>query len=623
MAACALVLALVVSAGALGADGMESTQANIHFDLALRQYQGQKLPDAKASLAKALSLVPQHPQANLLLGIIDCQQGKFEDAIAPLKLAAAGLPSNPDPWNNLGVAYFQLGRTDEAADAFERVLALKPASPDVAMNLGVLRLRQKRYPDAEKAFHEAAAAPGASAKAWLGLAEAADGSGDSATAMEARQKALALQSTDTGLRAELGQRLYAAGRLSEAAEALQPLQGTGDSGVEFLLGVLDYRFGDFDGSRARFEAALALRADYPEARYNLAITDYDQGLYPEALAQFQAVLDKHSGDEEARRDLEVTRQAAVHAWLKQGSNDFLKADYVAALDHWRKALDLDKGNKVVKDLVETAQAQLKLQAEDLASAGKVAWDAGNKEEAIRDWAQALEHDEGNSAAKAGLNGAKDEVSRLVQAYSAQADGDLAEGRLDRAREQVRRVKTLDKDQGRALSDRVEKACRDRYNAAMAAAEVAGSKASLGQQVDRLQAALDAEPADPVAQLKLNQAKVALRQAVDDALDAGQKADKAGKFEEAVKQFRRVLELQPGQPIAKDALVHLASKTKGKGADPAVLEDLYYQGVYAYAAGDVKKAEICWRKVLEMDPHHGLAREALDRSERRSKALLKD
>jgi tetratricopeptide (TPR) repeat protein len=620
LAACALALWL---APAAGADGLEGTQANIHFNLALRQYQGQKLDDAKASLAKALSLVPQHPQANLLLGIIDCQQGKFDAALAPLKLAAAGLPTNPDPWNNLGVAYFQLGRTDDAADAFDHVLALKPDSPDVAKNLGVLRLRQKRYADAEKAFLAATASPNAGAKAWLGLAEAADGNNDAAEALQARQKALELQSTDKELRAELGQRLYAAGRLTEAAEALQPLQGSGDSSVEFLLGVLAYRRGDFDGSRARFEAALAIRPDYPEARYNLAITDYDQGLFPEALAQFQAVLDKHSGDEEARKNMEVTRQAAVHAWLKQGSNDFLKADYQAALGHWRQALGLDKGNKVVKDLVETAQAQLKIQAEDLATAGKTAWDAGDKEGAIRDWAQALEHDDANSAAKAGLAGAKDEVSRLAQAYEAQADGDLADGRLDRAREQVKRVSTLDKERGRALGDKVEKACRDRYKEALAAADAAAAKAAYGQLVDKLQLAVEAEPGNPVPQLRLNQAKVALRQALDDALAAGQKADKAGKVEEAVKQYRRALDLQPGQSVAKEGLSRLAAKAKGKGADPAALEDLYYQGVYAYAAGDVKKAENCWRKVLEADPHHSLAREALDRSERRSRALKND
>jgi tetratricopeptide (TPR) repeat protein len=615
--------ALALAAVTAQAGPMENTQANIHFNLALRQYQAQKLDDAADSLSKALTLVPDHPQANLLLGIIDCQESHFDKAIAPLKLAAAGLPDNPDPWNNLGVAYFQLGRTDEAADAFSQVLRLKPDSPEVAMNLGVLRLRQKKYLEARKAFLAATAADKTNTKAWLGLAEAADGSGDTGNAILARQTVLSLQDGDNTLRMELGQRLYEAGRLSEAAQALAPLQGSGQPEAEFLLGVLDYRQGDFDDSRQRFEAALAARPDYPEARYNLAITDYDQGLYPDALAQFQAVLDKHGDDEEARKNLDVTRQAAVHAWLKQGSEDFLKADYVAALDHWRKALGLDNGNKVVKDLVDTAQAQLKLQADDLAGAGKQAWDGGTHEEAIRDWAQALERDPDNAAAKAGLNGAKDEVGRLVEAYQAQAKSDLSDGRLDRAREQAARVLALDKSQGKKLNDAVETECRSRYRAALGAAAVAGAKGAFGAQVDALELAVEAEPGEGATQLNLNRAKVALRQALDAALDAGQKAEKAGHVEEAVKQFRRVLELQAANATAKQALGRLASKAKARGMDAAQLDDLYYQGVYAYAGGDVKKAENFWKKVLAIDPHHSLAKEALERSQKRSKALQRN
>ena len=615
-----LYLVFTVGAPALWAGPVEDTQANIHFNLALRQYQAQKLDDATDSLSKALSLVPQHPQANLLLGIIDCQQAHFEKAIAPLKIAAAGLPNNPDPWNNLGVAYFQLGKTDEAADAFSQVLRLKPGSADVAMNLGVLRLRQKKYGEARSAFQTATAADKGDPKAWLGLAEASDGSGDTATAILARETVLGLQGGDNTLRLELGQRLYEAGRLSEAAQALSPLQGSGQPEAEFLLGVLDYRQGDFDGSRGRFEAALAARPDYPEARYNLAITDYDQGLYPDALAQFQAVLDKHSDDMEARKNLDVTRQAAVHAWLKQGSEDFLKADYVAALDHWRKALGLDSGNKVVNDLVDTAQAQLKLQAEDLAAAGKQAWDAGSHEEAIRGWAQALERDPDNAAAKAGLNGAKDEVGRLVEAFQAQAKSDLSEGRLDRAREQAARVLALDKGQGKKLNDAVEAECRTRYRAALESANIAGVKGAFGAQVDALQLAVDAEPGEAATQLTLNRAKVALRQALDDALAAGQQSEKAGHVEEAVKQFRRVLELQAANATAKQALGRLASRAKARGMDAAQLDDLYYQGVYAYAGGDVKKAENLWRKVLAIEPHHSLAKEALERSQKRARAL---
>ncbi len=142
-------------------------------------------------------------------------------------------------------------------------------------------------------------------------------------------------------------------------------------------------------------------------------------------------------------------------------------------------------------------------------------------------------------------------------------------------------------------------------------------------MDALQQAVDAEPGEAATQLNLNRAKVALRQALEDALAEGQKAEKSDRVEEAVKQYRRVLELQAANLPAKQALGRLASKAKARGMDAAQLDDLYYQGVYAYAGGDVKKAEGFWKKVLSMDPHHGLAKEALERSQKRSKALQRN
>jgi tetratricopeptide (TPR) repeat protein len=615
----AVVLALGFAAAPVAGAALQSTQANIHFNLALRQYQGQKLDDAKGTLAKALSLVPEHPQANLLSGLIACEQSRFKDAIAPLNIAAKGLPDNPDVHNNLGVAYFQLGRLDDAQAAWQKVLDLQPARHDVAMNLGTLALRRKDPAAAQAAFAKVTKAEPGNARAWTALAEAADAAGDKAAAAEARLKALDLQPGDKSLRLQTGERLYQAGKLSQAAKVLEPMRDQGEATAEFLLGVLAYRQGRFEDSRERFEAALKARPDYPEARFNLAITFYDQGRFPQALAQFQAVLDRNPKDVEARKNLDVTRQAAVRAHLKDGSQDFLKADYAAALGRWRQALELEPGNRVVKDLVETAEAQLKLQAEELSAAGQAAWAAGKKEDAILAFARALERDPANAAAKAGLESAKDEAQRLVQAYRSEADADLREGRLNRARSQVEKVKALDPAAGKKLAALVEKEAQALYQAAVKQAQDASRRGDLTEQVDAWQKAVDARPEDARARESLNLAKVAWREAYNAAGDAAEKAEKAGQRAEAIKQYQRLLELQPTHAAAKDALKRLRPAVKAKAAvDAAQLDEWYYQGVYAYAGGDVVKAEDLWKKVLAGQPQHRLAKEALDRAQRRQK-----
>jgi len=615
----AAALALGMFASAASADSLDTTQANIHFNLALQLYQAQKLDDAKATLAKALALVPDHPQANFLSGLIACQQNRFEDAIAPLKIAAAGLPGNADVLTNLGVAYFQMNRLAEAEDTLKQAQALKPDRGDVAMNLGMVELRLKRYGAAQKCFSSAAGLDKASGQAWLGLAEAADGAGDSAAALEARGQALQIEPDNKALRLDYGEGLYQAQKLTQAAEVLQPLQGQGDALAEFLLGILDYRQGAFDASRQRFEAALAARPDYPEARFNLAITYYDQGLYEDALRQFQTVIDKHPSDEDARRNLDITRQAAVRSWLQAGSQAFIKTDYAAALKLWKSALGLDPSNQKVKDLVDTAGTQMKLQAESLAQQAQKDWDQGKKEEAISGWSQALERDAANATAKKGLESARTEIQKMAEAFSRAVDDDVAQGNWGMAREAAGKVLALDKGAGQDLAKKIEDAAKRQFNEAAAAADALTSRGALAQAVDEMQKAVEAEPQDDAAQLKLNQAKVAFRQALNDSLAAADAAEKDLREDEAVKQYRRALELQPSNPQAKDALKRLGAKATAKGVDPSQLEDLYYQGVYAYAGGQVEKAEALWRRVLQADPKHTLAREALERSHRNRQA----
>jgi tetratricopeptide (TPR) repeat protein len=100
-------------------------------------------------------------------------------------------------------------------------------------------------------------------------------------------------------------------------------------------------------------------------------------------------------------------------------------------------------------------------------------------------------------------------------------------------------------------------------------------------------------------------------------EAAAAAEKDGKKAEAVKQYQRLLELQPGHAAAKEALKRLRP-SQGKAVDAAQLDEVYYQGVYAYAGGQVDKAVELWKKVLANKPDHRLAKEALDRAQRRKK-----
>jgi tetratricopeptide (TPR) repeat protein len=618
-----LSLAAAIFAAAFclsAATPLEMTQANVQFNLALNLYKAGKLDVASDTLKKALSAVPEHPQANLLLGLILSQQGDFKGAIAPLSLAGKLMPDNFDAFNNLGIAAYQAKEDDQAEAAFQRAAEIKPERSDVLINLGVLDLSQKKWKPAQEAFSKAAQAEPGNLKAWTGVAEAADKAGDSQAEIDALGKCLALSPEDKSVRLSLAQKLYRSEQNDAAVQVLLPLKDSGNSEAEFLLGCILYRKARFDDSRERFLAALKARPDYPEARFNLAITLYDQNKFGEALDQFQQVLKMHPGDEQAQNNLEITRRAAVRGYLKGGSQDFLQGDYLAAMDKWHAALALEPDNKVIKDLVETAQTQLKLQAAELSGKGDLAFQAGNIEEAVADWGQALERDPGSAEAKAGMDKVKPEAKKLAEIYEKNFSQLMAEDDLPKAGDLAKRLASIDKAAGqdalKQWSDKVDATAQE----LSAQADEAAAKGSLLEAEEKLDQALSLKKGDPSLALRLDQAKVSLRSEISRALSAAKDADSAKNDAKALKEYRRVLELEPGNAEAQTEARRLAKAVKAKNVDPAEMDEWYYQGVYAYAAGDTAKAMTFWKKVLAEDPNHRLALEAVNRANKRLKAL---
>jgi tetratricopeptide (TPR) repeat protein len=615
------LLALSLFVGKVCADpsALEMTQANVQFNLALNFYKAQKYDDAADTLKKALDVVPDHPQANLLLGLIRSQKADYKGAIAPLEIATKALPDNFDASYYLGIAAYQTKDFLTAESAFEHAASLNPGRTDVLINLGVLEISQKKWKEAQDAFGKAAAADPKDLKAYEGIAEAAGQDGDKAAEIDALGKSLALSDDDV-VRLNLAEKEYENEQIDEAMKTLEPLQGKGNSQAEFLLGCMLYRKARFDDSRSRFEEALKDRPDYPEARFNLAITLYDQNKFSDALAQFNEVLKDHPDDSQAKNNLEITRRAAVRSFLKAGSEDFLQGDYLAAMDHWRQALELENDNKVIKDLLDTAQTQLKLQAAELAGKGDLAFQKGDMEEAVGDWGQALERDPDNTEAKAGMDKMKPEVDKLSEIYSNSFQSQMLQEDLVQAGETAQKLQTINKSKG---SDALAQ-WKAKVDATVTQlgldSDAAAQKGDLLGAEEKLEEAQRYRKDDNALALRLDQAKVALRTAIEKGMAQAKEEVSAKENEKALADYRYVLGLDPVNGEAKNEAARLAKLLKSKAADPAQLDDWYYQGVYAYAAGDTNKAMSFWKKVLEADPDNRQANEAVNRANRRIKAL---
>jgi len=92
---------------------------------------GQSLPQARALLARALSLDPGNAAIRDSVGWAEFQSGAVDQALADLQQAAEKTPLDPTVNYHLGEVYLKAGRRHEAVDEFDRALHLNPDPQDL------------------------------------------------------------------------------------------------------------------------------------------------------------------------------------------------------------------------------------------------------------------------------------------------------------------------------------------------------------------------------------------------------------------------------------------------------------------------------------------------------------
>jgi predicted AlkP superfamily phosphohydrolase/phosphomutase/tetratricopeptide (TPR) repeat protein len=88
------------------------------------------------------------PWADLLMGIIQFEEGDMDAALACLLKAESADPHLPDLHLRIGETYLRQKRTDDADRAFHRALEIDGDSPEAHLGLAVVRLRQRRNEEA-------------------------------------------------------------------------------------------------------------------------------------------------------------------------------------------------------------------------------------------------------------------------------------------------------------------------------------------------------------------------------------------------------------------------------------------------------------------------------------------
>lgn len=107
------------------------------IETGLVDFRGGRLAKAEAAYRQALKVVPGHPRALHLLGMIAHQIGRHAAAVKLIRQAIKRRPNVPLFHNNLGNALRQSGDCAASVKAYERAIALKPDMSEAHSNMGL------------------------------------------------------------------------------------------------------------------------------------------------------------------------------------------------------------------------------------------------------------------------------------------------------------------------------------------------------------------------------------------------------------------------------------------------------------------------------------------------------
>ena len=213
---------------------------------------------AERECRQLLKMVPDHPQAILLLGEILSAQGRHTDAIAVLGAVVEKWPNAGSAHFCLGNALHSAGQYAEAAEHLRRTTELQPHFAGGHCNLGLaLEKLEKR-----------------------------DG------AIHAYERALLLQPNLAEARANLGTALLNTNKPGDAVFHLRQAVGLNPTVADnhFFLGVALQKCGADVEAAESFKAAIARKPDFVEAYYSLAGVLTNQEKVAEALPYYHRAV---------------------------------------------------------------------------------------------------------------------------------------------------------------------------------------------------------------------------------------------------------------------------------------------------------------------------------------------
>jgi tetratricopeptide (TPR) repeat protein len=312
------------------AAGVKTALARAYLNLGVMRAQEKQFARAADFLQQAAAIDPDFPQVQFSLGVARFNARQYDKATAPLARAFGADAGNTGLRRMLALAHFNAGAYAQAAD----LLAADPQreeDPSLQFTYGVALVRSDRASDAQGVFTRMLARHGDRAEIHVILGQAHAEQGNFEAAVQALERARALNAKVADANATLGLIFLKQGKLAEAAAALREelrsnpgnlparhtlatvldLEGKTSEAVallgsvleqqpefanaRYLLGKILLAGGEAERAVPHLEAAVRLSPDDASYHFQLAQAYRAAGrveLAEKHLAIFQALKDK-------------------------------------------------------------------------------------------------------------------------------------------------------------------------------------------------------------------------------------------------------------------------------------------------------------------------------------------
>lgn len=179
-----------------------------------------ELATAEELYRQVISVNPDDPDANHLLGVIHFQREEYDTALELIRKAVAVRPEHAATYNNLGSVEKALGRYDDALESFTNAIKLQPDFAEAHNNLGIVYKALGQLDNAEESYNDAIRYQPDYVKALNNLGNLFQEKGDYLISLVWYGKALELNPDLPLTHYNLGCALLEFGRLDEAEAAL-------------------------------------------------------------------------------------------------------------------------------------------------------------------------------------------------------------------------------------------------------------------------------------------------------------------------------------------------------------------------------------------------------------------